>query len=58
MWKRAEQTGSTEMRGVFVETLQEMMDQNKKVVALEADLGGASGFSKIQKSHPDQFLNV
>ena len=43
MWKRAEQTGSTEMRGVFVETLQEMMDQNKKVVALEADLGGASG---------------
>lgn len=58
MWKRAEQEGITEMRGVFVETLQEMMEQNKKVIALEADLGGASGFSKIKKRYPDQFLDI
>ena len=33
-------------------------EDNKKVVALEADLGGASGFTKIQKTNPDQFVQV
>ena len=41
-----------EMRMCVVNTLQEQMDQDKKVVALEADLGGASGFIKIKDSHP------
>ena len=37
-----------ELRMVVVETLQDIMKENDKVVALEADLGGASGFTKIQ----------
>ncbi len=45
-----------ELRMSVVETLQEMMKSDDKVVALEADLGGASGFTKIQKSNPDRFV--
>lgn len=47
-----------EMRMSVVETLQELMKDNDKVVALEADLGGASGFAKIEKTNPDRFINV
>ncbi|MDF9823832.1 transketolase [Breznakia sp. PF5-3] len=47
-----------ELKLAVVETLQDMMKTNDKVVALEADLGGASGFSKIQKTNPDRFINV
>lgn len=45
-----------ELRMIVVETLQELMQCDDKVVALEADLGGASGFTKIQKSNPDRFV--
>lgn len=45
-----------ELRLVVVETLQELMREDDKVVALEADLGGASGFTKIMKSNPDRFV--
>ncbi|MEE1312153.1 MAG: transketolase C-terminal domain-containing protein [Lachnospiraceae bacterium] len=45
-----------ELRMCVVETIQEMMSYDDKVVALEADLGGASGFTKIQKSNPDRFV--
>ncbi len=41
---------------VVVETLQDIMKENDKVVALEAILGGASGFTKIQKTNPDRFI--
>lgn len=58
MWKLAEQKGKNEMRKVFVETLDKLIDENKRIVALEADLGGASGFSKLGKSHPENFINV
>ena len=34
------------------------MKENKKVVALEADLGGASGFTKILKTNPEQFIQM
>lgn len=47
-----------ELRMTVVETLQDMMKTNDKIVALEADLGGASGFNKIQKSNPERFINV
>lgn len=33
-----------ELRGVVVQTIQDLMESNTKVVALEADLGGASKF--------------
>ncbi|MCI8597174.1 MAG: alpha-ketoacid dehydrogenase subunit beta, partial [Lachnospiraceae bacterium] len=58
MWKLTEQKGEQEMRKVFVQTLDKLMNENEKVIALEADLGGASGFSKLGKSHPKQFINV
>lgn len=52
------QTIGTELRLSVVETLKELMLENKKIVALDADLGGASGWTAIKKSNPDQFLNV
>lgn len=45
-----------ELRMVVVETLQDLMKSDDKVVAMEADLGGASGFTKIQASNPDRFI--
>lgn len=45
-----------ELRSVVVETLQDLMKSDDKVVALEADLGGASGFTKIKTSNPDRFI--
>lgn len=45
-----------EFRSCVVETLQELMKVDNKVVALEADLGGASGFTKIKKTNPDRFI--
>lgn len=47
-----------ELRTVFVETLDALMSTDPKIVALEADLGGASGFSKLAGSHGDKFINV
>ena len=41
-----------------VKALQDEMDKDPMVVALEADLGDASGFSKIRASHPQQFVEV
>ena len=45
-----------ELRTCVVETIQNLMTYDDKVVALEADLGGASGFTKIQKTNPDRFV--
>lgn len=45
-----------ELRSVVVETIQDIMKSDDKVVALEADLGGASKFTDIQKSNPDRFI--
>ncbi len=59
MWTALKEPfAAKEQRAVFVETLQELIDRNPRVVALEADLGGASGFSKIKKSHPAHFVQV
>ncbi|MDR2860629.1 MAG: alpha-ketoacid dehydrogenase subunit beta [Elusimicrobiota bacterium] len=49
---------NTEMRMAVVTSLQDLMKTNDKVVALEADLGGASGWTKIKKTNPDRFINV
>lgn len=47
-----------ELRAVVVDTLKELMAENKKIVALDADLGGASGWTDIAKTNPKQFINV
>lgn len=59
MWKLAPNYEDTmEMRSVFRETLESLMDVNDKIMVLEADLGTASGFVKIKKSHPGNFLEM
>jgi len=50
------QEAGRELRDCVVETLQELMKDDDKITALEADLGGASGFSKIKKTNPERFI--
>ena len=45
-----------ELKLAVVETLQELMKTNDKIVALEADLGGASGFAKFEASNPERYV--
>ncbi len=58
MWTLHTEGEGKELRTVFVETLQEIMTDNPKILAMEADLGGASGFTKIRQSHPEQFIQT
>lgn len=50
------QEAGRELRDCVVETLQELMKDDDKITALEADLGGASGFIKIKKTNPERFI--
>lgn len=50
------QEAGRELRDCVVETLQEIMKDDDKITALEADLGGASGFTKIKKTNPERFI--
>lgn len=45
-----------DQRMAIVNTLQELMNQDDRIVVLEADLGAASGFTKIHESHPERFI--
>lgn len=45
-----------ELRVVFVSTLDSLMDEDDRVIMLEADLGGASGSTKLKTTHPDRFI--
>lgn len=58
MWKLLDSAPerAREQRVVFYETLERLMDADGKIVALEADLGGASGSLRLKKSHPKQFI--
>jgi len=47
-----------ELRAAVVEELQDLMKENSKIIALEADLGSASKWIDISKSTPKQFINV
>jgi transketolase len=53
-----DKTNNKEMRMAVVESIIDLIGSNDKVIALEADLGAASGFSKIKKAHPTRFVNV
>ncbi len=50
------QEAGRELRDCVVETLPELMKDDDKITALEADLGGASGFTKIKKTNPERFI--
>jgi transketolase len=48
-----------EMRAVYADTLLALMQENPKVVCLEADLGKANGtVPKIPDAYPDRFFNT
>ena len=47
-----------ELRATVVDALKAVMEENEKVVALDADLGGASKWTDLAKSNPDRFINV
>lgn len=48
-----------EMRFVYGETLNELMDINRDVLCLEADLSKASGTNPtVARKHPQNFINV
>ena len=58
MWRLSDKDHAMEMRRIFVDTLIDEMHINDKIIALEADLGGASGFTKIKEKFPKRFINV
>ncbi len=45
-----------EMRMCVVDTLLSAMEENNKIIALDADLAEASGFKKIKANKPDNFI--
>lgn len=47
-----------ELRSCVVSAIEELMTENEQVVALEADLGAASGWSKLAAADPKRFINV
>ena len=49
---------SVEMRKVFVKALSDLMNVNPDVLALDADLGIASGWITLEKSYPAQFIDI
>lgn len=52
------QTGKTELRKVFSETLRQLMENDPNTVYLEADLGGAIGTAKLLKEKPEQAIDI
>jgi len=48
-----------EMRAVYGTTLNELMDRDRNVLCLEADLSKASGTNpRVVEAHPDNFVNA
>ncbi|MDT2384936.1 transketolase family protein [Enterococcus avium] len=47
-----------ELRVAVVDALKETMENNEKVIALDADLGAASKWTDLIKTNPDRFINV
>lgn len=47
-----------EMRAVYCETLMELAEVNKNVVALDADLMNSMGLTKFAKAYPERTFNV
>lgn len=58
MWTRSKETKDKELRVAFVETVDKLMEENPKVVLYEADLGGASGTTKLKDKYPERFIQA
>ena len=49
--------GNNEMRKVYVDTIMELAEKDKNVIAMEADLAGSIGTSRFKEKYPEQFIN-
>jgi transketolase len=49
---------NTEMRQVFAEVLDKLMEQNEKIVVIDADLGRANGTMSLRDKYPERALDV
>ncbi|WP_438733677.1 transketolase family protein [Enterococcus sp. AZ128] len=47
-----------ELRATVVDALKDAMAADEKIVALDADLGGASKWTDLAKDAPDRFINI
>lgn len=47
-----------ELRTVYMETLSQMMTKNSNIIAMDADLVGASGSAKLFKAFPERCVNM
>lgn len=47
-----------ELRMAVVDALKESMKSDESIIAIEADLGAASGWTKIKADFPNRFINV
>ncbi|MGJ8730165.1 transketolase family protein [Listeria aquatica] len=47
-----------ELRNVVANRLEKLMEQDDRIIALDADLSAASNWNKLQETHPNQFINV
>jgi transketolase len=47
-----------ELRTVYMETLSQMMAKNPQIIAMDADLVGASGTAKLFKAFPERCINM
>jgi transketolase len=56
--KKEPTLSSQEMRTVYADTLNNIIENNPKVVALEADLMGAIKTNSVQGKHPNNFINA
>lgn len=50
-------SGNVEMRKVYVDTLMELAEQDRNLVALEADLSGSIGTKRFKEKFPNQYIN-
>lgn len=58
MWKLSKEHKDKELRKTFVNTVDELMQENEKVVLFEADLGGASGTTALQEKYGKRFIQA
>lgn len=58
MWKLSKEHKDIELRKAFVNTVDELMQENEKVVVFEADLGGASGTLDLQKKYGKRYIQA
>ena len=47
-----------ELRLVVVDTIKDLIKQDQRIVALDADLGGASGWTTLEDTSKARFINV